>query len=141
MFLVLLHAISAAGSVSHSKLVQQQCFGVQSSQVLTFRPNITTVSGSLGAATHADSVIEMYSDPAMTVLIASGMVRSSDNTAVTTFAGALIYEKRDAGWGYSECTSTVLNPTPTGLAKVVCKYSSITGAGSSTCTASYAYGQ
>jgi hypothetical protein len=78
-------------------------------------------------------------------MIANGFGNSDANTSITTFSGAFIsIELTDPTGGqtpalYSECTSTVLklDPTGTGLAKIVCKV--YDGAGPFACTATYSF--
>jgi hypothetical protein len=127
---------NATGVVTHSTLVEQRCF--DGSQALTFRPNITSVTG--GGLSDGDQVVEIYADTAMKEIIASGTVRSSAGASITAFSGALIHQTSpyQDGWGFSECTSTVVNPTQS-LAKVICKYNYVSFGGSPTCAATYSY--
>jgi hypothetical protein len=122
---------AAVGSVTHSTLVNQLCYNNDSR--LAFRRNLTSVSASLTTGDF-NVVVELYSDASLTQMIANGFGNSDASTSITTFSGAFI----SAGY-YSECTSTVLklDPTGTGLAKVVCKvYGS---AAPTACTATYSF--
>ena len=133
---------AAVGSVTHSTLVNQLCYDNDSR--LAFRRNLTSVSASLTTGDF-NLVVELYSDASLTQMIANGFGNSDANTSITTFSGAFISREIEAGSGvqlqslYSECTSTVLklDPTGTGLAKIVCKV--YDGAGPFACTATYSF--
>ena len=130
---------AAVGSVTHSTLVYQMC-----NSNCAFRQNLTSVSASLTTGDF-NVVVELYSDASLTQMIANGFGNSDANTSITTFSGAFISREIEAGSGvqlqslYSECTSTVLklDPTGTGLAKIVCKV--YDGAGPFACTATYSF--
>ena len=119
---------AAVGSVTHSTLVYQMC---NSNNV--FRQNLTSVSASLTTGDF-NVVVELYSDASLTQMIANGFGNSDANTSITTFSGGFV----QGGW-YSECTSTVLklDPTGTGLAKVMCKI--YMNAVPLACTATYSF--
>jgi hypothetical protein len=109
-----------------------------------FRQNLTSVSASLTTGDF-NVVVELYSDASLTQMIANGFGNSDANTSITTFSGAFISREIEAGSGvqlqslYSECTSTVLklDPSGTGLAKIVCKV--YDGAAPTACTATYSF--
>jgi hypothetical protein len=130
---------AAVGSVTHSTLVYQMCNSNNA-----FRQNLTSVSASLTTGDF-NVVVELYSDASLTQMIANGFGNSDANTSITTFSGAFISREIEAGSGvqlqslYSECTSTVLklDPTGTGLAKIVCKV--YDGAAPTACTATYSF--
>ena len=134
---------AAVGSVTHSTLVYQMCNSYNKYLVYAFPQNLTSVSASLTTGDF-NVVVELY-NASLTQMIANGFGNSDANTSITTFSGAFISREIEAGSGvqlqslYSECTSTVLklDPTGTGLAKIVCKV--YDGAGPFACTATYSF--
>ena len=136
---------AAVGSVTHSTLVYQMCNSYNNIIYgLAFPQNLTSVSASLTTGDF-NVVVELYSDASLTQMIANGFGNSDANTSITTFSGAFIYREMRPGYPpvdpalYSECTSTVLklDPSGTGLAKIVCKvYGS---AAPTACTATYSF--
>jgi len=135
---------AAVGSVTHSTLVYQMCNIYSSQYVYAFPQNLTSVSASLTTGDF-NVVVELYSNASLTQMIANGFGNSDADTSITTFSGAFISAMpTDPIYGpssalYSECTSTVLklDPTGTGLAKIVCKV--YVGAGPFACTATYSF--
>ena len=126
---------AAVGSVTHSTLVNQLCLlpGPSVLPVPAFHQYLTSVSASLTTGDF-NVVVELYSDASLTQMIANGFGNSDANTSITTFSGGFV----QGGW-YSECTSTVLklDPTGTGLAKVMCKI--YMNAVPLACTATYSF--
>ena len=135
---------AAVGSVTHSTLVYQMCNSKFNNLVYAFPQNLTSVSASLTTGDF-NVVVELY-NASLTQMIANGFGNSDANTSITTFSGAFISAMpTDPGPSsalYSECTSTVLklDPTGTGLAKIVCKvYGVYAGAAIIPCTATYSF--
>ena len=135
---------AAVGSVTHSTLVHQMCNSYNTNYVFVVPQNLSSVSASLTTGDF-NVVVELYSNASLTQMIANGFGNSDANTSITTFSGAFIYREVRPGYPpvvpalYSECTSTVLklDPTGTGLAKIVCKV--YVGAAPTVCTATYSF--
>ena len=136
---------AAVGSVTHSTLVYQMCNSYNNNRyVYAFPQNLTSVSASLTTGDF-NVVVELY-NASLTQMIANGFGNSDANTSITTFSGAFIsamptdpYNPGPSSALYSECTSTVLklDPTGTGLAKIVCKV--YDGTLPTACTATYSF--
>jgi hypothetical protein len=137
---------AAVGSVTHSTLVYQMCNSYNNNQYgFAFPQNLASVSASLTTGDF-NVVVELYSDASLTQMIANGFGNSDANTSITTFSGAFISREIEAGSGgqlqslYSECTSTVLklDPSGTGLAKIVCTVYEVAAPTACTATSSFA---
>ena len=135
---------AAVGSVTHSTLVHQMCNSYNTNFVFVVPQNLTSVSASLTTGDF-NVVVELY-NASLTQMIANGFGNSDANTSITTFSGAFIsamptdpYNPGPSSALYSECTSTVLklDPSGTGLAKIVCKV--YDGAARTACTATYSF--